>query len=119
MAWQGNSTATRKPLIGLEEDNKIATATKKVEVKHKNEEITDLRHSVSEHSNDSDSEQEELDSVIEYLSKLGDQCVAKPEPYEERKRRREQEMDGLKNALDILEGQAIGFLAIKSHTRRM
>jgi chromosome segregation ATPase len=103
----------------LTEDNKIATTTKKVEVKHKNEEITELKHTVSEHSNDRESEQEELDSVIEYLSKLGDQCVAKPEPYEERKRRREQEMDGLKNALDILEGQAIGFLAVKSHTHRM
>mmetsp|Transcript_10368 Transcript_10368/g.22695 ORF Transcript_10368/g.22695 Transcript_10368/m.22695 type:complete len:665 (+) Transcript_10368:95-2089(+) len=100
------------------EDNKIATQTKKQDVEYKNKEIVELQHALSEHGNDRDGEQEELDSVLEYLSKLNDQCVAKPEPYEERKRRREQEIEGLKNALDILEGQAIGFLSVARRSTR-
>jgi septal ring factor EnvC (AmiA/AmiB activator) len=100
------------------EDNKIATQTKKQDVEYKNKEILELQHALSEHGNDREGEQEELDSVLEYLSKLNDQCVAKPEPYEERKRRREQEIEGLKNALDILEGQAIGFLSVARKTTR-
>jgi chromosome segregation ATPase len=103
----------------MTEDNKIATAEKKTDVKYKSEEVTNIEHDLSEMSNDRDGEQEELDSVLEYLSKLNDKCVAKPEPYEERKRRREQEMDGLKTALDILEGQALAFVSVKRHLRRV
>ena len=32
--------------------------------------------------------------VLEYWDKLKEQCIAKPEPYEERKRRREAEIEG-------------------------
>mmetsp|Transcript_62236 Transcript_62236/g.166742 ORF Transcript_62236/g.166742 Transcript_62236/m.166742 type:complete len:676 (-) Transcript_62236:26-2053(-) len=103
----------------LTEDNKVATAEKKTDVKYKSKEIVELQHDLSELSGDRDNEQEELDSVLEYLSKLNDKCVAKPEPYEERKRRREQEMEGLKNALDILEGQALAFMSVKRHLRRV
>mmetsp|Transcript_38590 Transcript_38590/g.94667 ORF Transcript_38590/g.94667 Transcript_38590/m.94667 type:complete len:676 (+) Transcript_38590:62-2089(+) len=98
----------------LTEDNKVATAEKKTDVKYKSKEIVELQHDLSELSGDRDNEQEELDSVLEYLSKLNDKCVAKPEPYEERKRRREAELEGLKNALQILEGEAIGFLAVRA-----
>ena len=39
---------------------------------------------------------------MEYWEKLQPQCVAKPEPYEERKKRREKEIAGLKEALEIV-----------------
>ena len=45
--------------------------------------------------------------MLEYLKKLQDQCVAKAEPYEEKVRRREAEIAGLKQALSILEGEAV------------
>ena len=34
--------------------------------------------------------------VLEYYDKLKPQCIAKPEPYAERKKRREKEIAGLK-----------------------
>ena len=44
--------------------------------------------------------------VLEYYDKLKPQCIAKPEPYAERKKRREAEIAGLKEALTILEEEA-------------
>merc|ERR1719230_429034 len=44
----------------------------------------------------------ELDAVLAYLEKLKPQCEVKVPSYEERKAAREQEIEGLKNALDIL-----------------
>merc|ERR1719486_1387152 len=80
--------------------------TKEQDVKYKTKEYTALDKSVAELSGDRDGEQTELDAVLEYYEKIKDRCVAKPEPYEERKKRREAEIAGLKDALSILEGQA-------------
>jgi len=39
---------------------------------------------------------------MEYYAKIKDRCVAKPETYEERTKRRTAEIEGLKQALQIL-----------------
>mmetsp|Transcript_36947 Transcript_36947/g.80763 ORF Transcript_36947/g.80763 Transcript_36947/m.80763 type:complete len:664 (+) Transcript_36947:72-2063(+) len=103
----------------LMEEHKLESTTKKGGVKYKTQEIGQLEKAVAENTDSKGGVEEELDAVLEYLSKLNDQCIAKPEPYEERKRRREAELEGLKNALDILEGEAIGFLAVKTVRRHM
>jgi hypothetical protein len=43
---------------------------------------------------------------MEYYGKIKERCIAKPETYEERKARREAEIEGLKEALSILESEA-------------
>mmetsp|Transcript_51688 Transcript_51688/g.117593 ORF Transcript_51688/g.117593 Transcript_51688/m.117593 type:complete len:674 (-) Transcript_51688:38-2059(-) len=96
------------------EENKLESTTKKGGAKYKTQEIGQLEKAIAENKESRDGVSEELDAVLEYLSKLNDQCIAKPEPYEERKRRREAELEGLKNALQILEGEAIGFLAVRA-----
>jgi chromosome segregation ATPase len=101
----------------LIDEHKLESTTKKGGVKYKNQEIGQLEKAVAENTDSRVGVEEELDAVLEYLSKLNDQCIAKPEPYEERKRRREAELEGLKNALEILEGDAIGFLAVKTVRR--
>ena len=55
-----------------------------------------------------------------YWDKLQPMCVAKPESYEERKKRREAEIAGLKEALKILEEESgSAFLQVRSrHIRR-
>jgi chromosome segregation ATPase len=102
----------------LTEDNKVSVATKTEDIKGKKVELAELEHQANELGGDRESEQDELDAVNEYMSELNSKCVAKPEPYEERKRRREAEMEGLQNALDILEGKSMAFLSVRSLTRR-
>merc|ERR1719247_802822 len=90
----------------LTQENKVTKTVKEQDVKYKTQEFTSLDKEVAELSSDRDGANTELDAVLEYYEKIKDQCIAKPEPYEERKRRREAEIAGLKDALSILEGQA-------------
>lgn len=90
----------------MTQENKVTKTLKEQDVKYKTQEFTKLDKEIAELSGDRDGAQTELDAVLEYYEKIKDQCIAKPEPYEERKRRREAEIAGLKEALSILEGQA-------------
>jgi len=94
------------------QENKVTKTIKEQDDKYKTKEFTSLDKEVAELSGDREGANTELDAVLEYYEKIKDQCIAKPEPYEERKRRREAEIAGLKEALSILEGQA--FLQRKS-----
>jgi len=88
------------------QENKISTATKQQDAKYKTQEYVALDKSITELSSDRDTANTELNAVLDYYAKLKDRCIAKPEPYEERKRRREAEIAGLKQALQILEGES-------------
>jgi len=86
--------------------SEVETAAKDQDAKYKTKEFKGLDKAVSELSTDLSGSQTELDAVLEYEAKIKEQCVAKAEPYEERKRRREAELAGLKEALTILEGES-------------
>lgn len=88
-------------------ENEIERATKDKDVEYKVKESTRLDKSVAEESSDRSGVQAELAAVLDYKKSLIEQCVAKPETYDERKRRREAEIAGLKQALDILSGEAV------------
>mmetsp|Transcript_34336 Transcript_34336/g.53650 ORF Transcript_34336/g.53650 Transcript_34336/m.53650 type:complete len:643 (+) Transcript_34336:258-2186(+) len=85
--------------------NKISKTEKDADVKYKTEEIKSLAKTTAELSSDRDNTDSELSAVLEYWEKLKERCVAKPESYEERKKRREAEIQGLKQALQILEDE--------------
>jgi len=88
------------------QENKITKATKEQDAKYKTQEFKALDSSIAELSSDRETATTELNAVLEYYEKLKDRCIAKPETYEERKRRREAEITGLKQALEILEGES-------------
>jgi len=99
-------------------ENAIAKVTKEQDVKYKTKEHTALDKATAEDSSDRDGLNTELDAVNEYYDSLKEQCIAKAEPYEERKRRREAEIAGLKEALTILEGEAVLLQQTSGHKLR-
>jgi lysophospholipid acyltransferase (LPLAT)-like uncharacterized protein len=88
-------------------DNAIEKVSKEKDVEYKSKEIAKLGKALAETTSDRSGVQSELDAVVEYLKKLDDMCIAKPDTYAERKRRRESELAGLKEALEILSGEAV------------
>jgi len=73
------------------------------DVKYKTQEFKSLDKNIAEFSGDKGTLSTELAAVNEYYGKLKDRCVAKPESYADRKARREAEIQGLKEALQVLE----------------
>jgi len=88
------------------QENKVTKSTKSQDAKYKTKEATGLDKEISELSSDRVTSNTELSAVMEYYGKIKERCIAKPESYEDRKARREAEIEGLKNALSILENEA-------------
>merc|ERR1719433_811415 len=78
---------------------------KEQDVKYKDKESKQLDESSAELSSDRSGVQAEMDAVQEYLTKIEGQCIAKAETYAARTERREAEIAGLKDALQILESE--------------
>jgi chromosome segregation ATPase len=85
------------------QENKVSKTMKDQDVKYKTQEFKSLDKTISELSGDKGTASTELGAVNEYYGKLKDRCVAKPESYADRKARREAEIEGLKEALQVLE----------------
>ena len=98
-------------------ENDIEKSTKEQDVKYKTKESTDLDKSVAETSNDKSGVQAELDAVLKYLQGIEDRCIAKAETHSERAARFKAEIEGLKQALQILNEEA-AFIQKKSRTLR-
>jgi len=107
--------ATQLTSVNMEEDglasgfdkmvqiSAMTKALKEKDVEHNTREQTSTARELSEASNDHGATNEELGAVKDYQAKLQQRCVAKPESYSERKQRREEEIAGLKEALDMLQ----------------
>merc|ERR1719150_2124587 len=95
------------------QENKVMKTLKDQDVKYKTQEIKSLGKAMTELSADRESAQTEHAAVMEYYDKIKERCIAKPETYEERKKRREAEIAGLKEALSILENET-AFMQRKS-----
>jgi len=91
----------------LSKANDIEKATKEQDAKYKTKESKSLDTHTSEANADRATVQEELDAINEYYTTLKGRCVAKAETHSERVARRTAEIDGLKEALTILNGEAV------------
>jgi len=89
------------------QDSKMLKVTKEMEVKGKESEVKSLKTTISDNSEDKAGISDELDAVLAYLDKLKPQCETKVPSYEEIKAKREAEIQGLKEGLDILSGSGV------------
>lgn len=87
----------------LTQENKVSKATKSADAKGKSSEIKSLKVTFNHATEDHEEVSAELDAVMAYLDKLKPECETKVMSYEERKAAREAEIEGLKQALGILE----------------
>merc|ERR550537_644815 len=99
-------------------ENEITKATKDQDVKYKTKEAKGLDKATAEATADRSGVQEELDAVNEYYKGIKGRCVAKAETYAERVERRTAEIAGLKQALSILDGEAVLLQKGVQHTLR-
>jgi hypothetical protein len=100
-------------------ENKVAKATKQAEVKAMESQIKSVSSSLEMSKEDQASTGKELDAVLAYLDKLKPECETKAMSYEEKKAAREAEIQGLKEALDLLSGKGIALMQMSSHLRRI
>merc|ERR1719240_554313 len=87
------------------QENKLSTTMKSQDSKYKTKEFKGLDKSISDLTGDKQTTSTELAAVLDYYGKIKERCIAKPESYEERKARREAEINGLKEALSVLESE--------------
>merc|ERR1719486_1016886 len=92
------------------QDNKVSRAEKMTDQKNMKAEVQRQENMIAELKLDHKDASDELNAILEYLDKLKGSCETKAPSFEERQKRRKQEMDGLQNALAILEGKAIALL---------
>jgi len=99
-------------------ENAIEKTVKNQDVKYKTKEAASLDKAVAELSTDLEGVEAELEAVNEYLASLNKKCTYKVESYEERKARREAEITGLKEALEILESETALMQTASHHALR-
>jgi hypothetical protein len=88
-------------------ESKIAKASKSAEAKAKASEMKSVSNSLEMSKEDTASTSKELDAVNAYIDKLRPECESKAMSYEEKKAAREAEIQGLKDALSILDGKGV------------
>lgn len=103
-----------KAFKDLSDENKVSKAEKQAEAKGHASTVKSLSVALENNGQDHSMVSKELDAVLSYLDKLKPQCESKAMSYAEKKARREAEIEGLKEALSILDGSAV-LLQIKKH----
>jgi len=100
-------------------ENKVAQATKEQDVKYKTKEHVGLDKSIAELKADRIGVTDELSAVNEYFAGIKKECVAKPDSYEDKVKRRNAEIAGLKDALETLDGGAVLLQRTSVHHRTL
>lgn len=85
----------------------VQKATLQTEIKHLNDAEAQLHGSLIQAKGDLENTQKELKAVREYEEELNESCNFSGPNYEERQKRRQNQIQGLQNALAIMSGNAV------------
>merc|ERR1719253_2359758 len=99
---KAQESAAQSAFDKLVQDNQVTKAAKSQEVAGNEAELKTPERSLVNYKEDQATTSQELDAVLAYLDNLKPQCETKVMSYAERKARREEEIAGLKQALEIL-----------------
>jgi len=88
-------------------DSKVDKADKQRDMEHKQTKKENEENAVVEKTGDLEGTQKELDAALRYYDKLKPSCVDSGISYEDRVKRREEEIQSLKEALAILNGDDV------------
>merc|ERR1719387_576053 len=102
----------------MTEEDKVTKAAKLAEIKGAESEIKSLDVAIQNSGEDLKMTTKEFDAVMSYLDKLKPQCETKAMTYEEKKAKREAEIDGLKEALGLLSAPELLQVAQLRGTKR-
>merc|ERR1719378_240560 len=86
----------------LTADTEVDKAAKKSDIDHAKSKIQNSEQALTEKKADLDGETKELAAAMAYWEKLKPSCVDAVESYEDRVKRRKEEIESLKEALKIL-----------------
>lgn len=89
------------------DDSSSDKASKATDIEHKTAKKQDESQALQTAQEDLAGTQEELDAALQYFDKLKPSCVDAGVSYEDRVARREEEIESLKQALEILDGKEI------------
>jgi len=90
---------------GFMNDSEVDKTAKDTDKEHFQSEKQESEMTLSEKETDVESEQAQLDAAVEYYEKLKPSCVDTGMSYEDRVARRKEEIESLKEALNILNGE--------------
>mmetsp|Transcript_9242 Transcript_9242/g.15899 ORF Transcript_9242/g.15899 Transcript_9242/m.15899 type:complete len:662 (+) Transcript_9242:93-2078(+) len=89
------------------EDSAVDKSAKTTEIEHKSAKKQDQEQTLTEKKEDLSDEQKALDAALTYYDKLKPSCVDASVSYDDRVGRRAEEIQSLKEALEILNGAEI------------
>ncbi|CAD7922787.1 unnamed protein product [Amoebophrya sp. A120] len=96
------------------QESQVAKATKEAEVKGKTQEKAGVKESIGMMSEDLTEANKALQAATDFLKGVMEACANKAMSYEERQKRREAEIAGLKDALEILSSDEESFLQVRA-----
>ena len=84
----------------------VLKAQKETSVKHKTSQLKSVQVGLNHHKEDYDNSATQLESRLKQIELWNQSCVYKAQSFEERAERRQAEISGLKEALEILSADA-------------
>jgi len=91
----------------LDEDMAVAIARKTKEAELKERKVVSMNHELSLGDGDFKMTQDEMAAAKEYAEKINGSCINRQDPAKERKADRERQIASLKNAYQVIQGEAI------------